>query len=351
MGRPLNQHIDNRELNALVPWSPETAQEPQGISSDALREAERHVLSCLSCSRKVAKYWQLVIKVSNVLVPAAAPPGTGCPKDDDVDWHEVATGLWPESKASQLILHAALCDHCGPLLRAATSVNDGLAAEEKLPVAAATSMDASARSSHRPWKLTRWLVPAMALVLIAGLLHTKPSSSSASLLGPKFAEFAVSTHRQYAQGSLMLDVRSSSQESINEWLKRNVQFSMALPVSPPIPGEERPGHLQGARLVQVGGKNAAFLAYQMRSGAVSLMVAPDSVAVASGGVAANFKKVSFHYAMVDGYKVVTWSSHGLTYALSSEEGNGTQQSCMICHSAMRDRDLSKTPTPLYSPKT
>ena len=98
--------------------------------------------------------------------------------------------------------------------------------------------------------------------------------------------------------------------------------------------------------MQMGGKTAAYIAYQMQTGPVSLMVTPDSVAVASGGVEVNFKKVSFHYGMVDGYKVVTWSLHGLTYALVSQEGNATQQSCMVCHSAMRDRDLSHTPTPL-----
>ena len=98
--------------------------------------------------------------------------------------------------------------------------------------------------------------------------------------------------------------------------------------------------------MQVGGKTAAYIAYQMQTGPVSLMVTPDSVAVASGGVEVNFKKVSFHYGMVEGYKVVTWSLHGLTYALVSQEGNSTQQSCMVCHSAMRDRDLSHTPTPL-----
>ena len=76
------------------------------------------------------------------------------------------------------------------------------------------------------------------------------------------------------------------------------------------------------------------------------MVTPDSVAAASGGVEVHFKKVSFHYRTVEGYKVVTWAAHGLTYALVSQEGNRTQKSCMVCHSAMRDRDLSKTPTPL-----
>jgi hypothetical protein len=80
----------------------------------------------------------------------------------------------------------------------------------------------------------------------------------------------------------------------------------------------------------------------------SLIVTRDSVAVASGGLQVDYKKVSFHYATVQGYKVVTWSMHGLTYALVSQETNNTQGSCMVCHSAMGDRDLSHTPTPLHA---
>ena len=70
------------------------------------------------------------------------------------------------------------------------------------------------------------------------------------------------------------------------------------------------------------------------------------MAIASGGTQADFRKVSFHYRMLNGYKVVTWSVHGLTYALVSQEGTRTQVSCMVCHAAMKDRDLSRTPTPL-----
>jgi hypothetical protein len=36
--------------------------------------------------------------------------------------------------------------------------------------------------------------------------------------------------------------------------------------------------------VQVGSKSAVYIAYQMETGPVTLMVTPDSVAVASGGV-------------------------------------------------------------------
>jgi anti-sigma factor RsiW len=354
LGRPVDKHIDHEELNALVSSSPGGEQQLHGLSADAVREAERHVKSCRDCSGKVSKYRQLVNRSSNVLVSEAAPPGAGCPNDGDVNWHEVAAGLWPELKAKQLIMHAALCDHCGPLLRASTSVDDDptpqeekLLAELKVPSRPDfTPEPVPPLPSPRPFM--RWLVPAVALILIVAALVMLSPSSSKPLSGAKFAELAVSTHRQHAQGNLVLDVRSDSQQTLNEWFKAKSPFSLALPASPPAPGEERPYRLEGARLVQVGSKSAVYIAYQMETGPVSLMVTPDSVAVASGGVKVDFKKVSFHYRMVEGYKVVTWSLRGRTYALVSQEGNSTQRSCMVCHSPMRDRDLSQTPTPLRS---
>jgi len=353
MGRPFDKHIDNEELNALVSPSPEGEQHLHGLPADAIREAERHVKSCRDCSGKVWKYRQLLNLSSNVVVSEDAPPGADCPNDRDVNWHEVAAGLWPELKAKQLILHAALCDHCGPLLRAATSVDDDPTPQEEKLLAELT---APSRPDFipqlvlppppSPRRFMRWLVPALALIVIVGVSVTRPPSSTTPLSGTKFAELAVSTHRQHAQGGLALDVRSDSQQTLNEWFKAKSPFSLALPASPPAPGEERPYRLEGARLVQVGSKSAVYIAYQMETGPVSLMVTPDSVAVASGGVKVDFKKVSFHYRMVEGYKVVTWSLRGRTYALVSQEGNSTQRSCMVCHSPMRDRDLSQTPTPL-----
>ena len=355
VGRPLDRHLDNAELDALAPSSVDGEHDAHGLSADALREAERHVALCPDCARKVLKYQQLVRGFSNALASEAATPrGHDCPGDSEVDWHEIAAGLWPELKARQLIMHAALCDHCGPLLRAATSQNVARREEQQqlknVPLLASFSA-----VSHSPsrWQFIRWLAPVTALVVIVGVLRTLPSGPPTPLSGPKLAEFAVGTHRQYAQGSLPLEVRSDSQQTINEWLKEKSPFSLALPARGPDPGEERPYHLEGARLVQVHGKTAAFIAYQLQTptlkpATASLMVAPDSVAAASGGVRVDFKKVSFHYATVEGYKVVTWSQHGLTYVLVSQESNNTQRSCMVCHSAMRDRDLSHTPGPLDS---
>lgn len=352
MGRPFDKHIDTQELNALVAGSSETRAQPHGLSPNAIRQAELHAKYCRDCSGKVAKYRQLVNRLSNVVASEVAPAGADCPRDKDVDWHEVAAGLWPELKAKQLIMHAALCDHCGPLLRAATSVNDDPTPEEEKLLGELKAPSRPVLILQRgptptsPRRFMRWLVPALTLMVIVLVVITRQLSSPTTLSGLKFAEFAVNAHRQRTQGDLALDIHSNSSEALNEWLKAKSPFYVALPASPAVRGEERPYHLQGARLLPAAGKTAVYIAYQMQSGPVSLMVAPDTLAVASGGVVVDFKKVSFHYLTVEGFKVVTWSLHGNTYALVSQEGNSTQQSCMVCHSAMRDRDLSQTPTPL-----
>jgi hypothetical protein len=195
--------------------------------------------------------------------------------------------------------------------------------------------------------------------VIAGVLSTRSTAPRTSISAAQFAELAVRTHRQHIRGELALDIRSESQLAVNDWLKKTSPFTVVLPASPAAPAEEMSYLPEGARLVQAGGQWADFIAYRMKVSeramtptrplATSMMIIPASVVKASGGIEARFTKVSFHYAIVDGYKVVTWSVHGLTYALVSEEGNNTQRSCMVCHSAMHDRDLSRTPTPLLAP--
>lgn len=341
LGRPLDRHLDRAELEALVAGAAEL-------------EAELHVAACLECGAKVAEYRRLMRGLSKSRVSGASRRGVDCPKD--VDWAEVVAGLWPELKTTQLMMHAALCEHCGPLLRAAASGDEATPQEQKL----LAELKAPARPEliplptgepRRGWRV-RWFVPALAALLLAGAFVAGPGASSTRMSNAEFAELAVRSHREHAQGSLALDVRSDSLLAVNGWFQEKLPFALALPESTEVPGEDRPNRLEGARLVQVGGKAAAYVAYQMQTGnaslPVSLMVTPNSVAMASGGVEVSFKKVTFHYGMVEGYRVVTWSLHGLTYALVSQEGNTTQRACMVCHSAMRDRDLSKTPAPVLT---
>lgn len=351
MRRPLDKHIDGQELEALVAPT-ELGNSRQRVSTEDIRVASRHVHFCADCRGKVSRYQQLADRTLSAQ-SYTVPSSEKCPHDDDVDWLEVAGGLWPSSKAAQLIAHAAQCDHCGPRLRAGAFLfNDDPTPEEASFLAELKTPkrpeSTSPQRSHWPveaWRF-RWMAPALAMVLVVLTMIWFQWTTRPPISGPEFAAFAVHAHQQYAIGNVGLEVHSNSQQALNEWLEKKLSFQVALPAKPPTAGEVRPFEVEGARLIQAAGRSSAFIAYQMDTGPASLIVTPETVAAATGGVEAHYKTVSFHYAMIEGYKVVTWTQHGRSYALVSNEGNATQKSCMICHSAMKDRDLSNTPTPL-----
>jgi hypothetical protein len=190
------------------------------------------------------------------------------------------------------------------------------------------------------------MAPVVAVIIIVVAVIAFQWTTRPAISGPEFAAFAVHAHEQYAIGNVGLEVRSNSQQALNDWLQKKLPFQVALPANPPAADDVRPFQIEGASLIQAAGRSSAFIAYQMDTGPASLVVTPETVAVASGGVEARYKTVSFHYATIEGFRVVTWTQHGRSYALVSNEGNSTQKSCMVCHSAMKDRDLSNTPTPL-----
>lgn len=345
MGHHLDRHLNSHELRALVPWPADEVQEDAAVSAEAYSAAAFHVLGCKECSAALARYRQIISAPPEVAASRSTVAGSDCPHD--VDWYEVTAGLWPELKTQQLIMHAALCDHCGPLLRAAAALETEPTAEEERFLAglAAPTRPASPRAIRAPgllWTFTKWAIPAVIAIMLAFFVIARQTPLS----GASYAEIATRTHEQHAEGALPLQFRSDSQQQLNEWMKVNLPFPMALPGNPEIPGQNRPYRLEGARLVEVRGKPAVYISYVSEHDPVSLLVTPDSVAKASGGVTVDYKKVSFDYRMVAGYKVVSWSLKGRTYALVSHESNTTQRSCMVCHSAMGDRDLTQTPTPL-----
>jgi hypothetical protein len=354
LGQTFDKHIDDEALRALVPWPADTGAESLGVGAVTVRELVEHIGSCADCCEKVARYRQLVSHLCNRESPPSVLLSDGCPSGHGIDWYEVASGLWPEERVSQLILHAASCEHCGPLLRAAASLNFEATSEEERLLAELRRPALPERKrvwlSSLSWPFMKWALPAVALMVMVGIFATLRPDPSLRLSGPDWARLAARMYEQQVASNLPLAIRSDSPQAVNEWLKSNSNLPVALtlPESREAGTGPLPFRLQGARLVRMGGGNAALVAYQMASGVTTLLVSPASMAVAAGGVEAQFSKVSFHYAMVDGHKVVTWSQHGLTYALVSDEGISQQQSCMVCHSGMRDRDLTHTPTPLQA---
>jgi mycothiol system anti-sigma-R factor len=153
-----------------------------------------------------------------------------------------------------------------------------------------------------------------------------------------FVDAAVATHRNYLEGNLPLEVQTESPAVVTGWFKGKVPFHFQLPASQQVQSGGQTYRLTGARLVNYKGNYAALTTYEMQGKTISLLVASSKSAVAAGGEEVQSGDLTFHYYGVNGLKVITWSNHGLTYALVSSISNSARESCLVCHQNMADRE-------------
>lgn len=164
--------------------------------------------------------------------------------------------------------------------------------------------------------------------------------------GPSdFSMMAAETHQRYVRGQLPLELVSDVPEQISAWFAGKVPFLVKLPNYQESSGQEKLYQLQGARLVGYKNAYAAYVAYEMRARPISLVVTSDAVAQPTGGDQIIAKGITFHYNSISGLKVLTWSDRGLTYALVSDLEERGQQSCVVCHQGVKDRDFIESLRP------
>lgn len=149
-----------------------------------------------------------------------------------------------------------------------------------------------------------------------------------------YVEAAVATHRSYLDGNLAFGIRSGSPELVAAWFMGKVPFQFRLPQS--TPGSTPTYQLAGASLVSYRGNPAALVVYEKQKERISLLVASSQSAVVAGGEAVRSGELTFHYRTDQGLKVITWSNHGLSYALVSSVSGSARESCMVCHQSMAD---------------
>jgi anti-sigma factor (TIGR02949 family) len=181
------------------------------------------------------------------------------------------------------------------------------------------------------WKLST----AAVLLLVLALIVIPPFVQRARATA--FIDTAVATHRSYLDGNLPLEIQTPSPTMVTEWFAGKVGFHFQLPASQQVPGAEQPYRLMGARLVNYKGTYAALTSYEMQGKKISLLAASSKFAAAAGGEEVRSGDLTFHYYGVDGFKVITWSNHGLTYALVSSLSGSARQSCLVCHQNMADQ--------------
>ena len=190
--------------------------------------------------------------------------------------------------------------------------------------------------------IPRWqvLVPAVLGMMLCFVLV---SNSVREVRASEYVDAAVSTHRDYLSGRLPLQIRTQSPEAVTVWLSGKVPFPLQLPDSEGQSGSKPTYRLIGATLVTYKGSQAGMVTYEApQSDSISLLVASSNSAVVAGGVEVRSGDLVFHHRVDQGFQVITWSNHGLAYALVSRAAGSAYGSCLVCHQNMPDRDTFRS---------
>jgi len=198
----------------------------------------------------------------------------------------------------------------------------------------------SAKGRARFWQLRMGPIAALAACLVLTLgVALLWKVSSTQMHANALVDMAVKAHRQQLAGGRQFEITTSSPAEVTTWFADRVPFHFRLPTYQDGSESESRYHLSGGRVVTFRNNNAAYIAYHMKSQLISLVVVSASSSVAAGGEKTTSKGLTFHAHRKDGLEVVTWSVHGLTYALVSSVNLPAGQSCGVCHSSVKDRDL------------
>ena len=176
---------------------------------------------------------------------------------------------------------------------------------------------------RRRWGLAA-AVAVCALIGTAGAVVNRRIESH-----DRFAAFAAETHVRYASGTMPLDIRSDEPAEVAEWLSRHLTFVLTLPNYPER--EPKKYMLAGARLLQYGEDDVAYMAYRMNGRPISLLMASSRRIVPSGGVVYQSGGLTFHSVSSNGLQTITWADRGLSYALVSDLKSVGAESCVVCH--------------------
>ena len=198
-------------------------------------------------------------------------------------------------------------------------------------------------------KLTRWLrnvtrpvfggMPLVAVTLVFILSLVFIPAAVQRIRANDFVEAATEIHRSYLGGGLPLQCRSRSPEVVTDWFAGKTPFHFQLPISQSVPQGKALYWLTGARLVSYKGNLAGLAAYETPTEKITLMVASSKSVAVAGGEELRSGGLTFHYRSGASFEVITWTNHGLAYALVASVTGSPQHSCLVCHQNMADQSL------------
>jgi anti-sigma factor RsiW len=190
----------------------------------------------------------------------------------------------------------------------------------------------SGRFTSRNWSLA-----AAGLVATVFLFAFAPNMIQ-RVRAAEYVETAVSTHKAFVGGSLPLEVASDSPGEVVAWFDGKIPFHLQLTDPQLVSNGKSAYRLSGARLVSIRNGKAAWIAYRSQGEIVSLLVCSGKTATAASGDELRSGGLIFHYISKRGFNIITWTNHGLTYALVSSPHGSAQHSCLVCHQNLAGQD-------------
>jgi anti-sigma factor RsiW len=173
------------------------------------------------------------------------------------------------------------------------------------------------------------LAIALCLVFIPNVVRQVHAAS--------YVAAAVAAHRSSLHNNLAPQIRSDSPQVLTAWFAGKLPFRFQLPSAQLDPASKPLYRLTGASLLTYEGSHIALVTYETQKEKISLLVASSQSAVVAGGDEVRLGNLTFHYRSNEGFKVITWVNHGLSYALVSSISASARESCMVCHENMADR--------------
>lgn len=153
---------------------------------------------------------------------------------------------------------------------------------------------------------------------------------------PALVNAAVSTHQEYLNGNVPLDIASHDPVQVGLWFEKRTDFPVSLGQDP-----VKNLKLLGGRLIEMEGKKVVFLAYEMGKHRLSLVMTAAQGVNLFGAREFRVKESRFYQSNYHGFQSLSWSQEGLAYVFVSDQQEINKKACLVCHGRGQDREAIK----------
>jgi len=114
-----DRHLTEEEIDVLLGIAPPNVG-PLPTDKTQSDEWDRHVSECEACRKRAILQASNRSKLAMLKIFPEDAPGKSCPELEE--WTKLAVGVGTPDRIQEMLAHAAVCGHCGPMLK--TTIHD-----------------------------------------------------------------------------------------------------------------------------------------------------------------------------------------------------------------------------------